>query len=75
MGTMNFPLSFWDLSMWLAVTAIILLITSELISPYYGKTNLLINKKRLRNIALITATLFLITVAVKIATIIINPSS
>ena len=75
MSTMNFPLSFWDLSMWLAVTAIILLITSELISPYYGKTNLLINKKRLRNIALITATLFLITVAVKIATIIINPSS
>ena len=75
MGTMNFPLSFWDLSMWLAVTGIILLITSELISPYYGKTTLLINKRRLRNIALITATLFLITVAVKIATIIINPSS
>jgi len=70
---MNFPLSFWDISLWLAVTAIILLITSELISPYYGKTNLLINKKRLRNVALTVSTLFLITVAIRIATIIISP--
>lgn len=69
---MRFPLSFWDISLWLAVTAIILLITSELISPYYGKTNLLINKKRLRNVALTVSTLFLITVAIRIATIIIS---
>ena len=70
---MNFPLSFWDISLWLAVTAIILLITSELISPYYGKTNILINKKRLRNVSIIVSTLFLITVAIRIATIIISP--
>jgi hypothetical protein len=70
---MGFPLSFWDISLWLAITAIILLITSELISPYYGKTNLLINKKRLRNVAIIVSTLFLITVAIRIATIIISP--
>lgn len=70
---MGFPLTFWDISLWLAVTAIVLLITSELISPYYGKTNLLINKKRLRNIAIIVSTLFLITVAIRIATIIISP--
>jgi hypothetical protein len=63
---MNFPLSFWDVSMWLAVTAIILLITSELISPYYGKTNLLINKKRLKNVALVISILFLITVVIRI---------
>jgi len=63
---MRFPLSFWDISLWLAVTSIILLITSELISPYYGKTNILINKKRLRNAALTTGTLFLITVAIRI---------
>ena len=70
---MNFPLSFWDINLWLAVTAIILLITSELISPYYGKTTLLINKKRLRNVALTVSTLFLITVAIRIITIIISP--
>jgi hypothetical protein len=70
---MDFPLSFWDISLWLAITAIILLVTSELISPYYGKTNLLINKKRLRNVALTVSTLFLVTVAVRIVTIIISP--
>jgi len=70
---MQFPLGFWDISLWLAVTAIILLTTSELISPYYGQTNLLINKKRLRNVALTVSTLFLITVAIRIATIIISP--
>ena len=67
---MSFPLSFWDISLWLAVTAIILLTTSELASPYYGKTNLLINKKRLKNAALTTGTLFLITVAIRIYEII-----
>lgn len=69
---MSFPLSFWDISLWLAVTAIILLITSELISPYYGKTNLLINRKRLKNAALTMAILFLITVAIRIYGIIIS---
>jgi hypothetical protein len=60
---MDSPLSFWDISLWLAVAATILLITSELISPYYGKTGLLINKKRLRSAALVTSAMFLITVA------------
>ena len=70
---MEFPLSFLDISLWLAVTAIILLITSELISPHYGKTNLVINKKRLRNAALTVSALFLTTVAIRIANIIISP--
>ena len=69
---MDFPLSLWDISLWLAVTAIILLITSELISPYYGQTNLFINKKRLRNVALTVSALFLITVAIRIFTV-LNP--
>ena len=63
---MQFPLNFLDISIWLAVTAIILLTTAELISPYYGKTNLLVNKKRLKRAALIMGTLFLITVAIQI---------
>lgn len=63
---MQFPLSFWDVSLWLAITSIILLITSELISPYYGQTNLLINKKRLKQTALTLGILFLITVVIRI---------
>jgi len=70
---MQIPLTFWDVSLWLAVTAIILLITVELISPYYGQTNLLINKKKLKKVALITGILFLITVAIRIYGIITAP--
>ena len=69
---MMFPLGFWDISFLLAVTAIILLITSELLSPYYGKTNTLLNKQRLKNTALATSSLFLITVVIRIAAIIIG---
>ena len=69
---MQFPLSFWDISLWLAVTAIILLAISELLSPYYGKTNLLIERKRLRNVALTISLLFLVTVIICIYEIIIT---
>jgi len=69
---MNFPLSIWDVSLLFAVTAIVLLITSELLSPYYGRVNLKINRKRLRNSALLFSSLFLATVAMRIAAIILN---
>jgi len=67
---MEFPLTFSDISLWLAVTAIVLLITAELISPYYGLTNLEIDRKKLRNIALTMGMLFLGTVAIRIYSII-----
>lgn len=63
---MRFPLTFWDISLWLAITAIILLATSELISPYYGQTNIIIEKRRLRAAALALGTLFLGTVLMRI---------
>jgi len=65
-----FPLTLLDASLVLAITAIVLLITSEILSPYYGPANLKIDKKRLRNAALTTSILFLITVAIRIGTII-----
>ncbi|MGD9130327.1 MAG: hypothetical protein PVH73_01975 [Candidatus Bathyarchaeota archaeon] len=67
---MRIPLSFWDISLWLAVTAIILLITSELISPYYRKSKIYVNKQRLRNTAFIVGTLFLMTVIMRMYEII-----
>jgi hypothetical protein len=70
---MQIPLTFWDVSLVLAVGSITLLVVSELASPYYGQTNLLINVKRLKNAALIMAILFLLTVAVRIASIISTP--
>jgi len=69
---MTFPLGFWDISLLLAITAIILLITSELLSIQYGRTNLRLNRKRLKNAAITTSILFIATVAIRIITIIIN---
>jgi len=62
----QFPLSLWDVSLWLAITSIILFATSELLSPYYGQTNIIINKKRLRTAALTLALLFMGTVLIRI---------
>mgnify|MGYP001099491669 CR=1 FL=1 len=70
---MRFPLSFWDVSLWLAITAILLLITSEMLSPRYGKINIRINRKRLKNAAFALSTLFLATVTIRIFTIILAP--
>jgi len=68
---MTFPLGLWDISLWLSITAIVLLITSELLSPYYERTNIYINTKRLRNAALTVSLLFLATVAIRIISIIL----
>lgn len=67
---MKFPLTFWDLSLWLAVTAIILLATSELLSPYYGRTGVILDKRKLRMVALVMGMLFMTTVVARIIGII-----
>ena len=69
---MVLPLTFYDISLLLAVIAITLLITSELFSPNYGQTELIIDKGRLRTIALILGILFLFTVPIRIYQIIIT---
>jgi len=70
---MSFPLDFWDISLLLAITAIILLITSEMLSPYHGKINIRINRKKLKNTAFAVSILFLATVTIRIISIIIAP--
>jgi hypothetical protein len=70
---MIFPLDLWDVSLWLAITATILIITWELLSPQHGKINIYINRKRLRNAALIFSLLFVATVGLRIASIIVAP--
>ncbi len=64
---MKFPLTVSDIGLWLAVTAIILLITSELISSSTGALgNIAIEKKRLRLVALILGMGFMATVVMRI---------
>jgi len=70
---MQFPLPFWDISLWLAIIAIILLITAEMLSPRYGKINMRIDRKRLANVAFAVSILFLATVIIRIVNIILAP--
>ncbi len=67
------PLTLSDADLLFALGAIILLITAELASPYYGLTNLTINKKKLRNAAFITGAIFLVTVLFRIVGIVTAP--
>lgn len=60
-------MSMSDISLWLAVMAIILLITSELISSALGHAgNIIVEKKRLRLVALALGIGFMATVIVRI---------
>ena len=64
---MQFPLTMSDISLWLAVTAIILLITSELLFTSTGTLgNIVINKKRIRLLALGLGLAFLATVVMRV---------
>lgn len=60
------PLTFLDLSVLLAVGAIVLLITTELSSSNLPLANLTLNKKKLRAAALTIGTLFLIAICIRI---------
>jgi VIT1/CCC1 family predicted Fe2+/Mn2+ transporter len=63
----HFPLSLSDISLWLAVTAIILLVTSELLTSSTGKLgNIALNKKRLRLIAIALGVAFMATVIMRV---------
>jgi hypothetical protein len=59
---MQLPLSFFDITLWLAITAIILLVTVELISPNYGRLNILIDKNRLRLTSLLVGIAFIVNI-------------
>lgn len=69
---MNFPLDFWNISLLTAVTAVILLVTSEMLSQHYGKVNIKIKRKKLNKIAMAFSIVFLTTVAMRIIGIIMS---
>lgn len=64
---LHFPLSISDIGLWLAVTAIILLITSEILTSSTGRLgNVAIQKQRLRLAALAVGIAFMATVVLRI---------
>jgi hypothetical protein len=60
------PLTFQDLSMLLAVSAILLLVTAELVPYVSGEKTLISEVKKLRNLAVVLGVLFVVTVAITI---------
>ena len=63
------PLDFWNVSLFLAVTSIILLITAQLVSAYDGPASILIDQKKLRTAAIAMGILFLVTVVIRTYTV------
>ena len=66
-----FPLDLVELTILFAMTSITLLVTSELVSSYRGKISILINKKRLRRASVAFSILFLVTIGIKIYSVIL----
>ena len=69
---MIFPLDLGELSILIAVTALILLVTSELTSPYHRRIKIYLSRKRLRQTAIFFSVLFLVIVGIRIYEIIIS---
>jgi len=64
---MNFPMSMSDISLWLAVMAIILLISSDILtSTTEHSGNVVIDKKRLRLVAIALGLGFMATVVMRV---------
>ncbi|MGD6934069.1 MAG: hypothetical protein ACQCN5_07685 [Candidatus Bathyarchaeia archaeon] len=69
------PLQFagsWELSLMLALMASTLIVSSELLMYYYGKTDVRLSKKRLHRSAWLVSGLFLATIVFRVATLIVN---
>jgi hypothetical protein len=63
------PLVFTDLSVLLVVGAIILLVTAELSSSYYGQTKLDFIRQKLKNSAYAIGVIFLVTAIIRVVSI------
>ena len=72
---MRFPLDLWgitSISSMFALVALVLIVTSEVLIPFFDKPNMLIDKKKLRASGLTFTILFLSTIAVRIVNVILE---
>ncbi|MGH9877249.1 MAG: hypothetical protein ACRD3Z_05240 [Nitrososphaerales archaeon] len=56
---MDFIFSLWDLGAWLGVSAFMILVASEVISPDYGRINTLVDFGKMRRVAIALSVAFL----------------
>jgi len=62
------PITLQDISLLLAVSAILLLVTVELVPYVSGEKTLISDMRKLRNLALVLGVLFLVTVVIEYLT-------
>jgi hypothetical protein len=63
---MAFIISFLDVALWLAIISIIVLVMSEMLSPYHGRVKMRINLSRLRRASMMSGVVFFSLAAVRI---------
>jgi len=63
------PLTLGSISLWTAIMSVFLLTGSELLSPIYIRTGILIDRRRLRIAALILVIIFLVTTAYRLLSV------
>ena len=67
---MIFAASLWEIGIWLAASSIIIMVTSEVVSPSYGRINMLMNFNRMRKIAVMLGIAFLLVASLNIFSIV-----
>ena len=61
------------LGIFLAAIATILIVTSQMVSSYYGRLNVLINTRRLRKAMIMVVIAFMVTMAIIVFIIVMDP--
>jgi len=62
-----------DVSLWFAMTAVVLLLVAELLSSRYGKSEIIIERGRLRKLALLFGIFFISSVLVRALATVLRP--
>lgn len=70
---MQLPLDFLDVSLWLGTTAMILLVTAQLVLSYEGPLSIMVDERKIENAGILVGILFLITIAMRIYGLITLP--
>ncbi|MCI0563999.1 MAG: hypothetical protein MN733_36450 [Nitrososphaera sp.] len=67
---MTFAASLWDVGLLTAACSLVVLLVSEVISPHYGRTNVLLNLRKLRFTAAVFVLAFVAIGIVNIVTLV-----
>lgn len=67
---MSFTPSIWDLGIWAVISAALILMTSEVILPYYGRTNIILKSRNMRYIGIALTIIFFIIAILRVIVVI-----